>query len=72
MLERKSKTQLTFFQEYKYTKHFLLERLSPNRQHHELLHGKFVSCVRSSIYDVKCLKEGGTNGFYQKNNRTKK
>jgi len=38
---------------------FLLERLGSNWKDHELLHGQLVACVRSSIYHIEGLKEGG-------------
>lgn len=34
----------------------VLEGLSSNRKNHELLHGQFVSCMRTSIYYIKGLR----------------
>ena len=37
----------------------LLERFGANRKDHELLHGKFVTCMGTSIYHIKGLKRRG-------------
>ena len=42
----------------------LLEGLRPDREYHELLHGKLVACMGTSVYHVKRLdrtqeKRGG-------------
>lgn len=34
----------------------VLEGLSSNRKNHELLHGQFVPCMRTSIYHIKGLR----------------
>lgn len=38
----------------------VLEGLSSNRKNHELLHGQFVSCMRTSIYNIKGLRRAET------------
>lgn len=37
--------------------HGLFEGAGTNRQDHEFLHGKFVSCMRAAVDDIKGLVE---------------